>query len=118
MDNETRQRAAKSMCLSRCIGAPGNKDKCYFPRVYIVKNRFTYFKHIALDWCKELGIADTVIEILTMQDAWLLMQRVFMPLSEQALINEGIEDQVVDTNITDAQRRLWAEERENKSLKS
>lgn len=112
MNNETKERTARSLCHVQCIGSPGHKEHCYFPKAYVVGNRHTFFKHIAEQNCIEHGLSEDDIEIMTIQEAWQIVRHKEMPEDEQAKINYGIEEQHVDTNISQKMYEQWAEERE------
>lgn len=111
MNTETREKTARSLCLVHCIGSPGHREQCYFPKAYVVGRSHTFFRHIAETNCAERGLPDTAIEEMTIQEAWVIYRHEGMPTVEQNKINYGIEAQYVDTNISDKMFEQWAQER-------
>lgn len=114
MNTKTREKTARSLCLVHCIGSPGHHDQCYFPKAYVVGSIHTFFRHIAETNCAERGLPETAIEEMTIQEAWVIFHHEAMPTNEQNKINYGIEEQPVDTHISQKMYEQWAEEREER----
>ena len=107
MNQEIRKRTGRALCIIHCIGAPGHHEQCYFPKAYVVRTRYTFFEHIAEQFCKELGLPTSEIEEMTIHDGWLEHYHEMMPLTEQRKINKDIETQKVSTTITESMREAW-----------
>lgn len=102
MTEEMKDKAANALYNSRCIG-----NKTYFPRIYVVGQIVTFFKHVAVGWAiqvlgfneKDADGINNAIEVMTIEEACKHIVG-FFPGRVAAQVHENIETQSVGVAST------------------